>query len=550
MKNFSRAAVGNALALAALLAVGLAFGYWQQEPWWAASPPFSRWLWSGVLVIAYALFCLRFLRRRGSSVPKSIAASNEATILIAWASQTGFAQQLAEHTCAALASGTTTVDILPLQQVDAAALRRYRRVLFIASTTGEGDPPDHALGFTRDLMAYDIDLAGLEYGVLALGDHNYSHFCAFGRELDHWLHRNGARALFDRIDVDAADAGALRHWQHHLGQLSGQTDLPDWSTPAYSAWLLRNRRVLNPGSPGAPVHHLELSAPESGATPWRAGDIAEIGPMHALADVCEWLEANGLDGDASVRVDNEKLPLHALLQRSRLPKPTEAKGRTAQALADSLQALPHREYSIASMPPDGSLQLLVREMRDEQGRLGLGSGWLTQHAALGQSISLRIRRNPGFHVPDGDRPMLLIGNGTGIAGLRALLKERSTQGHRGNWLLFGERSAAHDTHYADELTGWLADRTLSRLDLCYSRSTAQPRLCEGGSVQLHDGYVQAAVLKNGTLLRDWIRDGASIHVCGSLAGMAPGVDAALRQVLGNDETDALMAAGRYRRDVY
>jgi sulfite reductase (NADPH) flavoprotein alpha-component len=39
-------------------------------------------------------------------------------------------------------------------------------------------------------------------------------------------------------------------------------------------------------------------------------------------------------------------------------------------------------------------------------------------------------------------------------------------------------------------------------------------------------------------------------VCGSLAGMAPGVDAALREVLGDATVNDLASSGRYRRDVY
>ena len=51
-------------------------------------------------------------------------------------------------------------------------------------------------------------------------------------------------------------------------------------------------------------------------------------------------------------------------------------------------------------------------------------------------------------------------------------------------------------------------------------------------------------------LREWLDDGAVVYVCGSLQGMAPGVDAALADVLGQDGVDALVEAGRYRRDVY
>ena len=52
----------------------------------------------------------------------------------------------------------------------------------------------------------------------------------------------------------------------------------------------------------------------------------------------------------------------------------------------------------------------------------------------------------------------------------------------------------------------------------------------------------------------WTREihveGAAIYVCGSLDGMAPGVDAVLREVLGDERVETLLADGRYRRDVY
>jgi sulfite reductase (NADPH) flavoprotein alpha-component len=47
-----------------------------------------------------------------------------------------------------------------------------------------------------------------------------------------------------------------------------------------------------------------------------------------------------------------------------------------------------------------------------------------------------------------------------------------------------------------------------------------------------------------------VDSGAAVYVCGSLEGMAPGVDLALREVLGGPACDTLVAEGRYRRDVY
>ena len=44
--------------------------------------------------------------------------------------------------------------------------------------------------------------------------------------------------------------------------------------------------------------------------------------------------------------------------------------------------------------------------------------------------------------------------------------------------------------------------------------------------------------------------GAALYVCGSLHGMAEGVDTALRSILGSAAVDDLLQQGRYRRDVY
>ena len=52
------------------------------------------------------------------------------------------------------------------------------------------------------------------------------------------------------------------------------------------------------------------------------------------------------------------------------------------------------------------------------------------------------------------------------------------------------------------------------------------------------------------MLRDWVARGAAVYVCGSLVGMAAGVEAALVDVLGRDAVDRLIETGRLRRDVY
>jgi sulfite reductase (NADPH) flavoprotein alpha-component len=181
----------------------------------------------------------------------------------------------------------------------------------------------------------------------------------------------------------------------------------------------------------------------------------------------------------------------------------------------------------------------VRQARRADGVLGLGSGWLTAHAPLDGPVALHVRRNRGFHAPEDGRPMILIGNGTGIAGLRAHLRERRLAGRRRNWLVFGERSRARDFLCGEEIETWLAAGDLARLDLAFSRDDGAPR-----------HYVQDLLRAAPEELRRWVEEGAAIYVCGSLRGMAPGVDAALADILGRDALEGLAAAGRYRRDVY
>jgi sulfite reductase (NADPH) flavoprotein alpha-component len=435
------------------------------------------------LVLAWVVFTVVLARRR----PGAAEIHEDGGVLVVHASQTGFATELAARTAGIFHAGGLGVDLRGMDALTPAMLERASRVLFIVSTTGEGDAPDVASLFRERVMRAPLALQGTRYGILALGDRDYVDFCAFGRDLDQWLHAGGAAPLFDRVDVDNGDEGALRHWQHHVAHLAGATAMEDWSRPAYRRWRLAERRLLNPGSVGGRCYHVALVPENERDLAWEAGDIVEIGPRRAR-------------GDDTV--------------------------------------LPHREYSIASLPADGLLHLVVRQMRAEDGTLGSGSGWLTMHAVVGDPVDVRVRRNAGFHAPVDDRPVLLIGNGTGIAGLRALLKARLARGHLRNWVIYGERHAAVDRLHVDELERWHAVGDIERLDLVWSRETRGAR------------YVQDRLRIAADGLRRFMDEGASVYVCGSLAGMAPGVDGVLRDVLGDAAVSELAAAGRYRRDVY
>ncbi|MET3131687.1 sulfite reductase (NADPH) flavoprotein alpha-component [Oxalobacteraceae bacterium GrIS 1.11] len=436
------------------------------------------------LLLGYAALCLApVLRRRRKRSRLALAAPQAQPWLVAYASQTGNAEELAAHTVHTLHLAGIAVRLCALADVKAVDLLAAERILFLVSTYGEGDAPDNGAAFAGPLMDRNLPLAQLHYAVLALGDRAYRHYCGFGRALDQWLERQGAARLFARIEVDRADDGAVQEWRRQLSHLAGTADAPDWGAPAFADWRLLERRLLNGGSAGAPLYHLEL-LPATGALPdWQAGDLAQVA-----------------------------------------------------APADPARP---REYSIASLPGDGRLHLLVRLHTRPDGGAGLASGWLAAGAALGDLVQLRLRPHRRFRLEgNAGRPLILIGNGSGIAGLRGHLKSRAIAGQGRNWLIFGERNAIPDYHYRQEIEAWRAAGILPRVDLAFSRD--QPERL----------YVQDRLLGNADEIGLWVEQGAAIYVCGSLNGMAAGVDAALQQILGRPALDALGAAGRYRRDVY
>ncbi|RZT09184.1 sulfite reductase (NADPH) flavoprotein alpha-component [Duganella sp. CF402] len=435
---------------------------------------------------AYALVCLApYLRtrRKRLAAARAKAEAADAGWIVAYASQTGNAEELAQQTAATLKLAGIPVRLAELSELGAEDLQGAERALFLVSTYGEGDAPDAAAAFAGRLMTTSLPLAQLHYAVLALGDTAYAQFCGFGRALDQWLQAQGAQSLFPRVEVNRSSDAAIGQWRQQLSHLAGTSDAPDWSAPAFEAWCLSERVQLNAGSAGEPIYHLELE-PASGVLPaWQSGDLVQVA-----------------------------------------------------APADPSRA---REYSIASIPADGRVHLLVRLHTHDDGSHGVASGWLTQSAALGASVQLRLRQHQRFRLNgNAERPLILIGNGSGIAGLRGHLKARALAGQGRNWLLFGERNAAHDYHYRAELDGWQRDGVLEKLDMVFSRDQAERR------------YVQDRLAEQAAEVRAWVDQGAAIYICGSLEGMAAGVDAALEATLGRDGLDALAAAGRYRRDVY
>ncbi|MBF3234464.1 flavodoxin, partial [Pseudomonas aeruginosa] len=112
----------------------------------------------------------------------------------------------------------------------------------------------------------------------------------------------------------------------------------------------------------------------------------------------DWLQRHNLDGQARVAVEGVEQSLEQALAGRLLPDSFEhLVGLHPQALLDALIPLSVRQYSIASLQSDGDLQLIVRQEQHADGSLGICSGWLTEYLPLGAALTLRLRRNAGFH---------------------------------------------------------------------------------------------------------------------------------------------------------
>jgi sulfite reductase (NADPH) flavoprotein alpha-component len=226
--------------------------------------------------------------------------------------------------------------------------------------------------------------------------------------------------------------------------------------------------------------------------------------------------------------------------------------------ADLVAMLPRlspRLYSISSSPYAHTGEIhttvaVVRYRSHNRERGGVCSTLFADRTATGEALPVYIQPNKRFRLPvDSAAPIIMIGPGTGIAPFRAFLHQRRALGHTGrNWLFFGERSAATDFLYRDELLAMQTDGHLSRLDLAFSRD------------QEHKIYVQDRMLEQAATFYQWLEEGASLYVCGDASRMAKDVDATLHTIVerqsglsadaASEYINALKDQHRYHRDVY
>ncbi len=520
-------------------------------------------------------------------------------LLLLYATESGNSEALATKAKQDAAKRGFAVRVQDVADADVQSLKDAGMVIAIISTWGDGEPPQRAAPFFRALMSDAAPrLEGVKFAVLALGDSSYAQFCESGKQVDERLAALGAVRAAERIDLDLdyeaaaktwltatletlapAEAGSVIHVDFH----KPVTEAASKSAP-FSAEITAHHKLTSERSNSETVH-VELSLAGSGIT-YEPGDALGIVPENDPALVAAVARAAGLGEDAALRealtarYDISTLTAKQLKDYAALTGDAQAaaladdEAKRTEFLAgrqwiDLLETFPHqleaerftallrplapRYYSIASsqkLVGDEAHLTIARLAYESAGRarLGVASGMITDRRRAGGSANVFVRPNPHFRLPqNAATPVIMIGAGTGVAPYRGFLQELEATGSgTKTWAIFGHRRFLYDFIYQLEIQDWLKSGVLGRLDLASSRDQPEKR------------YVQHVLWEQRRDLRTQLDNGASLYLCGDAKHMARDVDATLTRILadGRDERegqaalDALISAGRYKKDVY
>ena len=369
----------------------------------------------------------------------------------------------------------------------------------------------------------------------------------------------------------------------------------DKSNP-FPATVLENIRIVGRHS-GKETRHVELDLTGSGLA-YQPGDSLGFVPRNDPTVVEQLLETSGLAADADVVVKGETVPLVGALasgfeitcpsprfieQWARLSESAELQALAAAGTAERLGFLEQhhvadiiRRFPVAGIKPDELIaglrplqprlysiassqaavgeeaHLTIAPVRYElhgTARGGVASTHIADRLEMGETVPVYVQENPYFRLPADEVPIIMIGPGTGVAPFRAFLQEREARVASGrSWLFFGERNRRSDFLYQVEWQQWLKDGVLSRLDVAFSRDSAEKV------------YVQHRLLEQARELYRWLEEGAHLYVCGDEKNMSRDVHEALIQVIGRegdlsweeaeDYLRRLSAEHRYQKDVY
>ncbi|ELY4574584.1 NADPH-dependent assimilatory sulfite reductase flavoprotein subunit [Cronobacter turicensis] len=269
----------------------------------------------------------------GAAVVQTPAAPASVITLIS-ASQTGNARRVAEALRDDLLAAQLNVNLVNAGDYKFKQIAQEKLLVVVASTQGEGDPPEEAVALHKFLLSKKAPkLDGTAFAVFGLGDTSYERFCQAGKDFDTRLAELGAERLLDRVDADVEYQAAAQAWRQRVVDVlkarvpkeapsqaaitaSGAVNLVD-STPytkeaPLTATLSVNQKITGRHSQ-KDVRHIEIDLGDAGLR-YQPGDALGVWYQNDPALVQELLELLWLKGDEPVTVGEKRLPLSEALQ--------------------------------------------------------------------------------------------------------------------------------------------------------------------------------------------------------------------------------------------
>ncbi|MEO9592232.1 MAG: FMN-dependent oxidoreductase, partial [Rhodopirellula bahusiensis] len=140
----------NAICLAALVIAAWCLAQWTEGTWWVAPPSASRWWTAAGSLVAYGLLCVWSFRTDSAAIVSTVrtasataekviaddhpASATNDSVLVVYASETGFAEELAQQTLELLRGAGKVAELLPLDELSVEQLQTVRQPFFLAST--------------------------------------------------------------------------------------------------------------------------------------------------------------------------------------------------------------------------------------------------------------------------------------------------------------------------------------------------------------------------------------------------------------------------------